>query len=441
MRKLKPVLAVGSALALLVSCGEPEVILTGERLDLRADLSAPTDDTAGDAADASRAIGLPAPRVNAGWTQKAGGPDHDSGHLALGATPRRIWSAPIGEGNDRRHRIGADPVVADGRIFAVDSRARVTAHGLNGAPIWSVDLTPPADDPGDASGAGLAVAGSTLFVTTGFGDLVALDAATGREIWTQELDASPTGAPTVIDGLVYVASRDATGWAVDAGNGRVRWTLSALPSPVGVAGGAAPAVNDRLAVFPFASGELAGALREGGTKIWTGNVAGTRPGKVYARITDISGDPVIAGDRVYAGSASGRIAAFDLAGGTQVWSATEGAVSPVVVAGGSVFAVTDLGELVRLDAETGARVWGTPLPYYVRPQARKRQAVVGNFGPVLAGGRLWVASGDGQLRAFSPETGLLVSSVDMPGGAASNPVVAGQTLYVVTQDGQLHAFR
>ncbi|WP_226782554.1 PQQ-binding-like beta-propeller repeat protein [Oceaniglobus trochenteri] len=434
----KPVMAAIGGLALLAACGDPELILTGERLDLRADLDGATP---ADPVDLSTAISLPAMVANADWTQKAGGATHRIAHPALGNNLTRIWSAPIGEGDNRRHRITADPVVADGRIFTVDSRARVMAHSTAGAALWSVDLTPPSDNPDDASGAGLAVSGNRLFVTTGFGDLVALDVATGARLWTQELDAAPSGAPTVVGDLVYLVTRDALAWAVRTDKGRVEWTLQGTPSPSGVVGGAAPAVNDRVAVFPFAGGELVSALRSGGTRIWGSNVAGTRLGRVYARVSDISGDPVIDGDRVYAGSPSGRTVAIDLTSGETLWSAREGAMSPVVVAGGSVFTVSDRAELVRLDAATGGKVWGSELPFFVKENARKRKAVFGNYGPILAGGQLWVASGDGALRAFSPESGAATGGVDLPGGAATNPVVAGRTLYVVSSNGQLHAFR
>ena len=68
-------------------------------------------------------------------------------------------------------------------------------------------------------------------------------------------------------------------------------------------------------------------------------------------------------------------------------------------------------------------------------------AVVAHFGPVLAGGRLIVASSDGLIRAFDPASGALAGSVELPGGAASAPAVAGGVLYVVTKDGKLRAFR
>ena len=70
-----------------------------------------------------------------------------------------------------------------------------------------------------------------------------------------------------------------------------------------------------------------------------------------------------------------------------------------------------------------------------------QDSIHAHYGPVLAGGRLHVASSDGMLRSFDPASGALVGQAQIPGGAATAPVVAGQTLYVVSRDGQLHAFR
>ena len=158
-------------------------------------------------------------------------------------------------------------------------------------------------------------------------------------------------------------------------------------------------------------------------------------------VRDVTGDPVIAGGRVYSGTSSGRISAVELSTGLNDWTADEGANSPVVVAGGSVFAVNDQAQLVRLDAATGGVVWRQPLPYYTTQRVRRQDAVHAHYGPVLAGGRLHIASSDGMLRSFDPASGALVGQVAIPGGAASAPVVAGQTLYVVARNGQLHAFR
>ncbi|SEM79456.1 PQQ-like beta-propeller repeat protein [Palleronia pelagia] len=425
---------LGICAAALMACGEQETILTGERLSLRA------LDGAEQTVDQSRPISLPPMQTLADWGHRAANARHAIPHATLSAQPQLIFSSAIGQGDSRKHRISADPVVGGGRIYTVDSRARVMAHAPNGAALWSADVTPAGEPSDDASGAGLAYANGRLYVSTGFGQVHALDAATGRTYWTQDLGASAAGAPTVVGGRVYVVARDATGWALDAATGRVDWTEQGSPSDAGVVGGAAPAVSGDTIVMPFASRELVGLL-PGGTRTWVSDVAGTRLGRVYATITDITGDPVIVGDTVYAGSPSGRTNAVDLASGEVIWSAEDGAMSPALVAGGSVFTVSDQSELVRLDAATGDRIWATPMPFFQRNAPKKRQGIYAHYGPILAGGRLWVASGDNLLRAFSPETGALAAQVPLPGGAATNPVVANGTLYVVSSNGRLLAFR
>ncbi len=429
---------IGACLLLAVAagCAPRELILTGERLDLR-----PPQQDAAAAADRAAPISIPGPRTNADWTHVAGDAQHDPGNVSFSAAPQRIWTASIGQGENRRHRITAAPVVSGGRIFTVDSRARVMAHDTGGNALWSADLTPATDSPDDASGAGLAVSGGTLFVTTAFGDLFALDVSTGRELWSQDLDAPASGAPAVYGDLVYVVSRDARGWAIDTQTGRVEWTVQGTPGDVGVVGGSAPAVTDRTALFPFSSGEMIAALREGGYNLWTGRVMGERQGRVYARYSDLSGDPVVSGGRIYVGSSGGRTVAFEASSGERVWSVREGALGPVAAVGGSVFLLSDLGELVRLDAATGERVWGVELPLYLRERASKREKIYNHFGPLLAGSRLWVASSDGVLRAFDATDGTVVQQVALPGGAASAPAVANGVMYVVSQDGDLHAFR
>lgn len=81
------------------------------------------------------------------------------------------------------------------------------------------------------------------------------------------------------------------------------------------------------------------------------------------------------------------------------------------------------------------------MPYFTTERVRRQSGIHAHYGPVLAGGRLFVASSDGVLRVFDPASGTLTGKAEIPGGAASAPAVAGQTLYVVGRDGQLHAYR
>lgn len=438
---------VGAALAtllVLAGCAEQEVFLPGKREDVRAVLQNPGPQPA-EAQRAgpnlSRPISLPAARNNAEWTHSIGTSATRVAHAALSPTPHRIWSAPIGDGDSRKRRITADPVVAGSAIYTLDAGARVTATSVNGQTLWQRDLTPAADSEGQGTGGGLAVSGNTLYVSIGFGILAALDTTTGAPRWQQKLEATGSGTPTVKGDMVYVTAGDDTGWAVRASDGRVQWQTGTATSFENVLGAPAPALTDDLAIFAFGSGQVQASFRQGGLPRWNAHVAGQRTGRALSQVSDVTSAPVVAGNRVFVANHAGQMLALDLASGETVWSAPNGAIGPVWPAGDSIFAITDLNELVRLDAATGTRIWGVPLPNFVKDKPRRQSEVVANHGPILAGGRLIVASNDGLLRSFDPRDGSLVGTTEVPDGATTAPAVANGTLYVVSTDGELHAFR
>ncbi len=435
-------LALLAVTMLLTACAEDDIILPGKREDIRsvvqegeaALLAAETE-------DGPRAISLPAQQTNSDATQGPGSPSFRTSHPALGANPQLSWSANIGAGDGRRQRITADPVVAGGVIYTLDAGTQVTATATNGQTVWQRDLASVRDDAGAATGGGLSFKDGRLYVSLGYGALVALDAASGEEIWRQNLEGTGSGRPTAFGDLVYATSGDDTGWAVRAEDGRIEWQLTASPDINNVLGGPAPAVADDLAIFAFGSGEIQAVFRRGGLRRWDASALGQRFARALGTVDDVTGAPVISGNTVYVGNQSGRIVALNFGSGARQWTAREGAVGPVLPVGGSVFAISDLGELVRIDATDGARIWGTQLPNFVKDRPRRRAEIFAHHGPVLAGGRIFVASNDGQLRGFDPESGALVGSTEIPGGATTAPVVAGGVLYVVSTNGQLHAFR
>jgi outer membrane protein assembly factor BamB len=434
-----------AAISVLMSCSKDELILEGERIDLRtplAEASEPLDAVSEPVAFvAPPKFTAPKTVVNSAWPQRNGSAQHVTAHPALAKTLRPLWSVPIGEGVSRKYRIASEPIVSDGRIFTMDSQSTVTAHNLQGTPLWSRALIPLTETAEDVSGGGLALEGNVLIASTAFGELVAMNVESGEEVWAQRLDANFASAPTIFGDLVYGITRDNVAWAIGLKDGRIKWQITSAPSPSGVLGGAAPAVSNDIALFPFSTGEVVATFPKGGVRIWSASLSGRRSDSAYAGITDITSDPVISGKYAYAGNASGRVGKVERANGKVVWTAQEGAYGPVWPAGDSVFLINDQAALVRLSAATGEVLWKKELPYFTEEKIKKRKEIYAHYGPVLAGGRLWVGSSDELLRAFDPSDGGLLAELELPSGATSAPVVVGQTLYIQTRDGQLRAYR
>ena len=432
-------LVVGLGVSACSSISGKDDILPGEREPIR-----PSEGYAGVVpaeVSGSADIRIPRARAYSSWSHRGSDIDHVQDHAALGGDLTLAWTAEIGGGNDRRHRVTAEPVAARGQIYTLDSTGTVTALNTQGETVWQTSVSPSAE-PLDASGGGLAVDGETLYVTSAFGALFALETETGNQRWKQDLDASGVAAPAVAGGIVYVAGGDSRAWAINSSTGRINWTFSGVPSDQSFAGGASPAVGRSLAIFPFANGDVQAVFRRGGFNRWNASVSGAREGFAVNKISEITADPVIDNGRVYVGNFSGRIAAFNGTTGNRIWTAEQGANGAILPVGrNDLFTITDHNQLMRLSAKDGSVVWSKQLPHFLDDAEKRRAEVTVHYGPILAGDRLIVVSSDGVLRQFSATDGSSLVSVELPAGAASNPIVVGEVLYFVTAKGQLAAFR
>lgn len=431
----------------LAGC-EREVRLEGERFPISAPLEAsiPVEGQplpTAPAADANQsvAIQLSGMVANADWPQRGGNARHEPVHGKLSANPVMVLAADAGVGNSRKLRTAQSPVIAGGRIYVMDAASNVIALSLAGETLWRASVRAEFDDGGDANAAGVAVAGNSVLAATGFGELVALDAANGAVRWRQRFASPMASAPTVLGQTAFVTARDGSLAAVAIDSGKIVWTNSATPGRKAVLGAASPAVTERLAVFPMASGELVAFELKDGTPVWRAAVSGQNAALAAAQVADVTGDPVVANGLIYAGTQGGRMVAVDADDGLRVWSANEGAVSAPLVVGGSVFSVNENNQIIRLDAQSGEVIWRHDMPYFTKDKAKKRKAIHAQFGPVLAGGRLAVAGADGFLRLFDPASGTITAQVEIPSGAASAPVLAQGMLFVLGRNGKIYAFR
>ncbi|MDA8540454.1 PQQ-like beta-propeller repeat protein [Planktomarina temperata] len=435
---LKAVLYIG-LLGLGVGCSNSDPRLQGERELLDGTVFVETD--ARFLAEDLPDLRLPSPQPVPAWTHQGGSAQHIAAHAELPSELTLSWSRRIGAGDGKRHQISAAPVAQGGQVYTLDSQSMVTAIDETGTILWQSELGKSSDALKDASGGGLAVGGTQLFVTTGFGTVVALDTASGAELWTQDLASYGGASPTVYDDLLYIAARDGAAWAIDTSNGRIKWQVAGPTVAASHTGGPGPAVSDKYAVFPFGTGDVLASFRKGGLRSWSSGLSGARLGLASTQVRDLTGQPVIEGSSVYLASSAGRMAAVDLNTGLRIWTAKQGSQGHILVAGGAVFAVSDAGNLIRLSKDDGALIWSTPLPKFTEKSVKSRAKIHAHYGPILAGGRLILASSDGLIRQFNPADGTLITTVDLPSGAASAPIVVNGTLYVLSTKGDLLAFR
>jgi outer membrane protein assembly factor BamB len=427
-------------LALLAGCGvfsDEDPPLPGERIPVRQAVAEPTMDPA----EAAPLLDLGPATPLGDWTQTNAIASRSPGHVEGPASLRQVWVTDIGTGSSDDGRITSGPVVADGRLYALDAAAQVSALDVaSGRILWQTEVVPEGESADDGFGGGLALMDGRLFVTTGFGEVVALGVADGALLWRQPVGAPVRSAAAADDGRVVVVTRDNSGFGLDAETGAILWTLPGTSAGApGALQAASPAMSQGVAVLPFMSGELVAVRSATGRVLWADALSGGRRGLARAAISDVSGDPVIAGIGVFAANLSGQMVAIDGRSGSRGWLRTLGATNPVWPVGATLFVLDDEARLMRLAAATGQTIWATQLQAYEDPDDRDEAIAYG--GPVVAGGRVFVTSSEGVLLVFDPETGAEQQRVSLPGPTSTGPVIAGSTLYVLTDGARVAAFR
>ena len=252
------------------------------------------------------------------------------------------------------------PTVAQGRVFAVSADNEVFAFdAATGAESWSYQaLVEPARF---AIASSPAVQGDTVVAPFASGELVALRAQNGNELWTDVLSRANrsnalselrdiAGRPVIYQGDVYATSNSGVFSATDFRTGGRRWSLpvSAITTPW-------PA-GDVVYVVSKA-GELIAAARDSGQVYWVTDLNAGRvrkEGGVFGffdrEVRPTWSSPLLASNRLIMVSSDGVAVAADAKTGAiqkEVRLGSPAFLTPVA-AGGTVYVVTDEAELIAL---------------------------------------------------------------------------------------------
>lgn len=409
--------------------------LEGERIDvLRGGRTVQVDERIKDLK-----IALPRPNVNEDWPQAGGDPNHAMHHLAASGPLAQIWRSGVGAGSNDEAQLLAQPVLSGGTIYTMDIEAQVAAFDeKSGARRWRVELSKDDDNEGILGG-GIAVNDGKLFATTGFADVVALDARTGKEIWRKTMTGPIRAAPTVWAGRVFVVTVANETFALSADDGRELWTHSGLREVAGLVGAAAPAVDGGVVVIPYSSGEIVALRVENGRQVWTESLTAIRRSDAVTAIAHIRGKPVIDRGIVYIVGHSNRTVAVDLRTGTRLWEVPIGGTHGAWVAGDFIYVLTRDSEVICLTRRGGRVRWITQLPKFEDEEDREDPILW--TGPLLAGDRLLVGNNVDEMWSISPYSGKVLGRLEISGPVLIPPIVAKETVYVLTDEADLIAFR
>lgn len=165
------------------------------------------------------------------------------------------------------------------------------------------------------------------------------DLPEGKLKWTFTAGGAIRSSPTVVDGVVYVGSRDYNIYAIDADTGEKVWSFQ-----TGSWVESSPAVVDGVMYCGSNDGHLYALDAATGMELWS-----------FRAKYPIRSSPAIANGVVYFGSDDYNVYAVDIATGKKLWcTETEGMVisSPVVVDGVVIVGSVD-GSCYVLNANNG----------------------------------------------------------------------------------------
>jgi outer membrane protein assembly factor BamB len=389
----------------------------------------------------SEVITLPEPReLTEGWPQAGSRASKAVGNIAVAAELDVAWRANVGNGSDRKSALTTPPVASADTVYSIDSRQMIVAtNARNGRRLWSEKLDSGNRRDGTGVGSGLGLDGNTLVIASAYGFVSAMDATTGAELWRTSTEAPMTGSPTIKDGRVFVSSNNNEVLALDLATGAVLWSDQAIAETARVLGSPSPAAVEDIVVAPYSSGEVIAYLASNGRRLWSEALASVGQFTPISSINDIGARPILGGGLVFAASQSGVLAAIDGRTGNRVWQQPIGTTQAPALAGEYLFVVGVEAELACIKAGTGQVVWVQELEKFKKP--KKQQGRITYAGPVVANGRVLIASSRGELIAFDPQTGDETDRLKLGDPVYIEPIAVQDKLLILTDDARLIAIR
>jgi outer membrane protein assembly factor BamB len=330
------------------------------------------------------------------------------------------WHQDIGDMGSN----ALQPIVSGNAVYAANAQGEVLRlDRASGKILWRVSSGFVISG-GVGAGDGLVLVGGTKGDLAAFGE-------DGKLRWQTRLTSEVMSAPQVAQGIVVVRTGDGRIAGLKVTDDKVtrQWLYERATPALIVRSHAGVHISGDRVYAGFAGGRLAAINLANGTLIWEAAVSQPRGSTELERISDVTSAPVSDTDEVCAVSFQGRVACFELAQGTLLWSRDMSSDRGLALALKNLYVTDTLGVVYALDKSSGGSLWKNDqlaLRKVTEPKPSGNYIVVGDY--------------QGYLHLLSREDGSFSARIKTDGSAIqSAPAELDNGLLVQTRDGGLYS--
>ncbi len=349
---------------------------------------------------------------------------------SLPALTSNIHAKPIWSNSESRGIGKSDarlkPAMTNESVIIADHKGRIYAFNrATGAVVWKVET--------EASiTAGPTVGKDYVFVGTRQGEILAFKAKDGSKLWRVPLSGEVLASPTIGGNHLFVHALDGSVTALSLEEGRTLWRYSSTHTPsIVLRQSSSPVLAGNQVIVGFSNGKLRSFNAFDGTVLWEREVGAPKGRSDVQRMADISADPIVINDIVYAVSLQGNLAAVSLETGFPVWERTISSYAGMSYAKDKIYISEVDGSIQAVDRKTGKTLW-------------QQKSLKGHrlTAPAILGNSIIVGDDEGYLHWISGENGSFTGRDRMDSkGIDATPVVLGNTLIVLGRSGKLAVLR
>lgn len=337
---------------------------------------------------------------------------------------KEAWSKDIGAGQDTRFS-RLTPALDGDTLYAAGSEGEVVSlNAQTGKELWSKDL-----DRELAGGVG--VGPNNLYLGGYTGSVYALSRNDGSEQWQTKLSSEILSAPQSNGEVVVVQTLDGRLYGLNAQNGEQIWRYDNPVPVLTLRGTANPVIFADKVYAGFASGKAVALRLADGVQVWEQRVAVPQGKTELERVVDIDATPLLQGNIIYASAYQGRIMAINRSNGRPMWAADSSSHKDISSLHGNIY-VSSADDRVRaLNSGNGEQVWEND-------NMLRREL----GAPHAIGGYVAVTDFEGYIHVLDREDGRFVAREKVDGDGVRASMISGDgLLYVYGNSGELVAYR